>query len=96
MIERGSRVSFACNNWYIKDNGLVEIFDQKGQHVLLDNIQKKIWCEINYENSVDEIFNKLSSNLTYDELISILEEFMELDLIFVISNSDEDVDFLFL
>lgn len=96
MVEKESRVSFACNNWYIRDNGLVEIFDQKGQHVLLDNLQKEVWCKINFESSVDEIYKKLSSSLTYEELTDILNEFLKLGLIFIISNSDEDVDFLFL
>ncbi|RDY30012.1 hypothetical protein [Lachnotalea glycerini] len=96
MLNDKSVVSWSCNNWFIRDDGLVEIFDQKGQKVLLNGKQKKVWCEVNYEISVEELYHKVSDSFTYEEYMDIVQDFLNLELIFVLSKNDGTLDFLFL
>lgn len=96
MLQINNVISWACNNWYVRSDNLVEIFDQRGQRVLLNGIQKDIWCAIEYEIEIESLYEKVKSKITFEDFIKILEEMMKFNLIFLLKRNDGQLDFLFL
>ena len=96
MLQINNVISWACNNWYVREDNLVEIFDQRGQRVLLNGIQKDIWCAIEYEIEIGSLYEKVKSKIPFEDFINILEEMMNFNIIFLLKRNDGQLDFLFL
>lgn len=91
----GKSIRWECTNWFIREDGLVQIYTQSGGKILLNEKLGEIWIDINYEITEEELWKKVQKNKInrkdFDNainefnkygMISMLEELDEFDSIF--------------
>lgn len=83
-----SEISWKCNNWYERDDGLIEIMKFTGEKVLLNSKMKKIWVAIDYEATMSAVWETVSGDISESEFQDILKVMEENNLIYIRSMDD--------
>ncbi|SFB30591.1 hypothetical protein [Clostridium frigidicarnis] len=82
-------VKWECNNWYIREDKLIQICTQDGGSVILNPVFSNIWVNINYEITLEELWNKVKDSVTWNQFENTIEELKLYNLIYIIDVEDE-------
>jgi hypothetical protein len=87
-------VRWECNNWYIREDQLVQICTQDGGRVILNSKLTKFCINVEYEKTVKELWDCIKDNISWNEMEQMAEQFVRHELIRVI-DEDEQFDAIF-
>lgn len=89
-IEGSSIIKQECNNWYCREEDrLVQICNQDGIKVILNQKGSIVWTAIHYESSMDALWEKVKDSMSLQELTEAVLSFQEFNLISVINEENE-------
>ncbi len=88
-INKEQLIKLECNNWYLRNDGFIQICTQDGGNVTLNQIFTKIWLSIDYESSIGELWDKVCSDITWEELESAVKQLHLYNLVQVIDVQNE-------
>ncbi|MEG6614081.1 hypothetical protein V6C42_14630 [Pseudoclostridium thermosuccinogenes] len=81
-------ITWACNNWYVRPDGLIEVCNQKGQIILFNDKFGRVWENINYETTVGNLWDRIKDFLSWEEFMEVLEQMHKYKLILKINEED--------
>lgn len=87
--DSGKSIRWECTNWFIREDGLVQIYTQSGGKILLNEKLGKIWVRINYEITEEELWEKVKNDVLRVEFDNAIQEFGKYRLISVLEELDE-------
>ncbi|EQB89720.1 plasmid rolling circle replication initiator protein Rep [Clostridium punense] len=87
-------ISWKSNNWYEREDGLIEIINFSCERIVLNEKYKLIWEAIDYEIDVEELWEFCKNTFDKEEFIERLELMTEKDII-CIENKDDSYNRLF-
>ncbi len=87
-LEENLEIAWKCNNWYERDDGLVEIIESTGEKVLLNGNLCIVWLAIEYKSSVKEIWNRICKKMEWEMLGNIIGVLYNAGLISVKKEKD--------
>lgn len=87
-LEENLEIAWKCNNWYEREDGLVEIIESTGEKVLLNGNLCIVWLAIEYESSLKEIWNRISEKMEWEVLQDIIRVLYNTSLISVKKEKD--------
>lgn len=89
-----TEISWKCNNWYERPDGLIEIVEFNGEKILLNNKLKDVWIAINYEATVEQVWNQVKEKMSRPDYLEILRVMEYMNLI-TASNMNDLFDQIF-
>ena len=87
-LEENLERAWKCNNWYERDDGLVEIIESTGEKVLLNKNLCIVWLAIEYESSLKEIWVRTSEKMEWEVLKNIIRILYNAGLISIKKEKD--------
>lgn len=88
-IKKDSVIRWECNNWYIREDNLVQICTQDGGTTILNPICTKIWVGINYETDLNKLWDSVKDYISWDEFLDTVEKFNLYGLVRVTDEKNE-------
>lgn len=88
-INRDSIIRWECNNWYVRDDNLVQICTQDGGTTILNQLFTQIWVSINYETDLDKLWVNVKEYINWDEFVDIVKTFEINGLVRIIDEKNE-------
>ncbi|MBE6049823.1 MAG: hypothetical protein E7214_03955 [Clostridium sp.] len=91
-MEEGSKKSirWECTNWFVREDGLIQIYTQSGGKILLNEKLGQVWVNINYEITEEDLWNKVDKSIvSREEFDNAVCEFEKYGLISILEESDE-------
>lgn len=84
-----------CANWYVRDDGLVQIKNKRGKTVILNKVFSEVWIHIGYEITKEELNSELTKvNIDEDIVEQCLNDLVTMKLV-NIYNKEDSFDMLF-
>lgn len=87
--DSGKSIRWECTNWFIREDGLVQIYTQSGGKILLNEKLGNIWVSINYEITEEELWEKVKNDVLRVDFDNAIQEFEKYGLISVLEELDE-------
>ena len=87
--DSGKSIRWECTNWFIREDGLVQIYTQSGGKILLNEKLGNIWVSINYEITEEELWEKVKNDVLRVDFDNAIKEFEKYGLISVLEELDE-------
>lgn len=86
-MELNTIISWACNNWFERNDGLIEIYNTKGEYIILNKKFCKIWESINCESTYIQVLERLKGIFTIKDIDNMLFELKKSNLLYIIEES---------
>lgn len=89
-LNKNNFIKIECNNWYVREDNLIQVCTQAGGKVILNKTFSDVWTNIEYETSVEDLWNRVKNNTSWDQFEEIIKQLELNNLIKVV---DEDSEF---
>ncbi|MBZ9637410.1 hypothetical protein [Clostridium sp. FP1] len=89
ILDKNQVIKWECNNWYLREDNFIQICTQNGGNVILNKTIAKIWISIDYETSIEELWNKVRSIVSWEELSSAVEQLHLYNLVQLVDVENE-------
>lgn len=96
MLKRNMEgiVTLTCASWFENEDGNVHILNSYGSTVILNKLYSEVWKEIDSEEKMEVLEEKLKDKIDSEQLEEIVKDFLERDLV-IIRESLDSFDALF-
>ncbi len=88
-IKKDSLIKWECNNWYVREDNLVQICTQDGGTTILNPMLTKIWISINYETNIVNLWEFVKDTTEWEDLVEIIEKFNIYGLVRITDENNE-------
>lgn len=88
-IKKDSLIKWECNNWYVREDNLVQICTQDGGTTILNPMLTKIWININYETNIVNLWEFVKDTTEWEDLVEIIEKFNIYGLVRITDENNE-------